>query len=280
MSSPQSGSFARARPAARGQRRQYDVALPRPNIESLHDTSAESIAYQNALRALKPLLGRYPAAAVAIAEQLPAWPARVPEGLPSELLERRPDVIATERRVAAAFYRTEEAEKAARLPRISLVELHVAQSSSSFLKRDNRSSAPAPSCAAIFLGGLLQAGRRAHAGQRAAIADYGKVRARVRRSRGRALGGYATERQILGRAVRERARVRWRTFAIASARSTSAPCSGSSSPFTRPKSRSCGAIEAPRATSQPSSRAGRKLRASPAPPPRPATPRARCADSL
>ena len=43
----------------------------------------------------------------------------MPAGLPSELLERRPDVIAADRRVAAAFYGVQEA-KAARLPRISL----------------------------------------------------------------------------------------------------------------------------------------------------------------
>jgi outer membrane protein TolC len=41
----------------------------------------------------------------------------VPAGLPSQILERRPDLIASERRFAAAFHRVHEA-KTARLPRI------------------------------------------------------------------------------------------------------------------------------------------------------------------
>ena len=62
------------------------------------------------------MLGRYPAAEVALAADLPAVPAPVPAGLPSELLERRPDLVAAERRVAAAFHLIQAAE-AARLPR-------------------------------------------------------------------------------------------------------------------------------------------------------------------
>jgi outer membrane protein TolC len=43
----------------------------------------------------------------------------VPAGLPAQLLERRPDLIASERRFAAAFHRVHEA-RTARLPRFVL----------------------------------------------------------------------------------------------------------------------------------------------------------------
>jgi outer membrane protein TolC len=43
----------------------------------------------------------------------------VPAGLPAQLLERRPDLIASERRFAAAFHRVNEA-RTARLPRFVL----------------------------------------------------------------------------------------------------------------------------------------------------------------
>ena len=49
---------------------------------------------------------------------LPRPPRPVPAGLPMELLERRPDLIAAERRFAAAFHRANEAT-AARLPRFA-----------------------------------------------------------------------------------------------------------------------------------------------------------------
>jgi outer membrane protein TolC len=72
-----------------------------------------------AQRALEMLLGRYPAAEIALPTVLPRLPAPAPASVPSELLERRPDVIAAQRRLDAAFARVGEA-RAARLPRLSL----------------------------------------------------------------------------------------------------------------------------------------------------------------
>ena len=192
---------------------EYDLAIAQANVESFRDTVRNlDLAYQNALRALESLLGRYPAAAVAVAERLPAWPGDVPVGLPSELLERRPDVVAAERRVATAFYRTEEA-KAARLPRITLVANFTSLNSELFVlqNRDNPLfSAGAGLLQPLFLGGLLQAQVDARtADQKAALADYGKVAARAFGEVEGALsaGFTAAEREdILVRSVRENER--------------------------------------------------------------------------
>lgn len=73
----------------------------------------------DAARSLELLLGRYPGGEIESAAAVPAPLAQVPVGVPSDLLERRPDLVAADRRVAAAFYRR-EAAKAARLPRLAL----------------------------------------------------------------------------------------------------------------------------------------------------------------
>ena len=65
------------------------------------------------------LLGRYPKGEVAVRAALPPLPPMPPPGVPSDILERRPDLIAGERRVAAAFNALKQA-KAARLPQLSL----------------------------------------------------------------------------------------------------------------------------------------------------------------
>jgi NodT family efflux transporter outer membrane factor (OMF) lipoprotein len=192
---------------------EFELSLAQANVEAFRDTVQNlELAYQNAVRALEALLGRYPAAAVAVAEALPPWPGEVPAGLPSELLERRPDVVAAERRVAAAFYRTEEA-KAARLPRITLVANYTSISSELFVlkNRDNPLfSAGAGLIQPIFLGGLLQAQVDVRtAEQQAAIAEYGKIGQRVFGEVEGALsaGFTATQRQeILARAVRDNVR--------------------------------------------------------------------------
>jgi outer membrane protein TolC len=93
-----------------------------------------------------------------VTPQLPGQPGDVPAGLPSELLERRPDVIAAERRVAAAFNRIGEA-KAARLPAIALTTSVSAISSDLFVlkERDNPIwSLGANLLAPLYRGGALK----------------------------------------------------------------------------------------------------------------------------
>ncbi|HEY2558707.1 MAG TPA: TolC family protein [Caldimonas sp.] len=103
-----------------GNGNEQSVAEASANVGGFRDTLRQvELSREQALRALELLLGRYPAAEIAVASTLSPPPPPPPVGLPSELLERRPDVIAAERRVAAAFDRVGEA-RAAQLPRISL----------------------------------------------------------------------------------------------------------------------------------------------------------------
>jgi outer membrane protein TolC len=157
----------------------YDVTLARASLASYRDgVQSLDLAEQQALRALELLAGRYPAAAVKVPAQLAPMPGPVPVGMPAELLERRPDVVAAERRVAAAFFRVEEA-KAAKLPRISLTAGINSISSEVFLlkERDNPVWSLGGGIAApLFLGGQLQAQQDIRtAEQKQAIAEYGRV---------------------------------------------------------------------------------------------------------
>ncbi len=162
---------------------EYDVALARANLATFRDSVLNlDLAYRQALRALEALAGRYPAAALAVPPQLAALPGPIPVGMPSELLERRPDVVAAERRVAAAFYRVEEA-KAARLPRISLTAAVTSITSELFVlkQRDNPVwSAGASLAAPLYLGGQLQAQVEIRtAEQKQALAEYARVGSRA-----------------------------------------------------------------------------------------------------
>jgi len=140
------------------------------------------VARQNALRAVEILAGRYPAAALDPSADLPDPAGRVPAGLPSQLLERRPDVVAAERRVAAAFYRQEEA-KAARLPSISLTANGTHISSDLFVLKDRENPVwgiGGNLLAPIFTGGALQAQVEVRtAEQKAAVANYGRIGSRA-----------------------------------------------------------------------------------------------------
>jgi outer membrane protein, multidrug efflux system len=155
---------------------EYDVALARVNVETYRDSLLQiELSLQTSLRALEILLGRYPAAGITAASQLPALGQPVPSGLPSELLERRPDVLAAERRIGAAFNRTQQA-RAARLPRISLSGSGSDLSSDLFELRDRDNPVWRVSgevFAPLFSGGALRAQVEVRtAEQRQAMAAY------------------------------------------------------------------------------------------------------------
>jgi outer membrane protein TolC len=102
--------------------------------------------------------------------------------LPSELLERRPDVVAAERRVAAAFDRVEEA-KAAQLPRISLTAGGSSVSSDLIVLKEHSNPVwglGANLIAPLYQGGALRAQVEIRtAEQKLAVADYARVAQRA-----------------------------------------------------------------------------------------------------
>ena len=182
LSSERLVGFARDRLRV-GKGDEYDVATGIASLEALRDLVAQlELARSQALRALETLIGRYPGAAVEVPTRFAATLPAVPVGLPSELLERRPDIIAAERRVASAFYGIEEA-KAARLPRISLTASLTSISSDLFVLKERNNpivSFGAGLFAPIFLGGALQAQVEIrNAEQAQAIAEYGRVTTRA-----------------------------------------------------------------------------------------------------
>ncbi len=156
-----------------------DVFVARGTVGSYRDSLRQvEQAREQAIRALELLLGRYPAAAASVRAELPGQPEAVPAGLPSELLERRPDVVAAERRIAAAFNRVGEA-KAARLPAIALTTGVNSISSELFVLQDRENPAwnfGANLLAPVFRGGALRTQVEIRtAEQKQAIAAYAVV---------------------------------------------------------------------------------------------------------
>ena len=148
-----------------------DVHLARANLATSEDALRQSkIAWNETVRALEVLLGRYPSAELAAAERLVAVPPQMPVGTPSDIIARRPDLISAERRVAAAFFQTEEASLA-RLPSFSLTGGAGTSSMASSI-----SGLGAGVFVPLFDGGALEAQLdAATADQEAAIAYYGSV---------------------------------------------------------------------------------------------------------
>jgi NodT family efflux transporter outer membrane factor (OMF) lipoprotein len=137
------------------------------------------LARDQAIRTLELLVGRYPAAELNARVELLAVPPPIATGIPLQMLERRPDVIAAERRVAAAFNRVGEA-KAARLPQLTL-NLNFGAFESEILQLKEDYENPTGGLGARLLAPLYQGGALAAKveirtlQQREAIADYARV---------------------------------------------------------------------------------------------------------
>src|SRR5678816_2766191 len=98
----------------------FDVSQIRSRTASAEDAlyTAQAVRAKT-IRAIEVVTSHYPAGKFETRRSFPDQPRAVPAGLPSQLLERRPDLIASERRFAAAFHRVNEA-RTARLPRLVL----------------------------------------------------------------------------------------------------------------------------------------------------------------
>lgn len=154
----------------------YELAQVKSRTAAARDTlyAAESARAQ-AIRAIEVVTSHYPAGKAVVRRSFPSSIRSVPSGMPAELLERRPDLIAAERRFAAAFHRVKEA-KAARLPRFAISALGglgSAQLDDVGVLNSINWSLAAGVVQPIFFGGELKAAQDLRtAEQKAAAADY------------------------------------------------------------------------------------------------------------
>jgi NodT family efflux transporter outer membrane factor (OMF) lipoprotein len=96
----------------RGIRPSLDLRLALSNLSSAQVVvSQRREQADRAARQLEILLGRYPEGKLTVPEDLPGMPATLPAGLPAELVMRRPDLAAAERRAAAANARVKQARR-------------------------------------------------------------------------------------------------------------------------------------------------------------------------
>ena len=92
------------------------TALDLQLIRSAAATTRGSVAankdnVDELVRSLEILLGRYPAGALEVSSAMPSLSSDVPAGLPSELLERRPDILQATARLDAASLRQSQTHK-------------------------------------------------------------------------------------------------------------------------------------------------------------------------
>ena len=160
-----------------------DIFLAKADLNAAKERQRQAIgALTQAVRSIEVILGRYPSAELEVAREFVPTPPGIPVGIPAALLERRLDLVAAERRVAAAFQRV-EAAKAAKLPSVALTASG-GSSSNELLDligvSSNFFSLGANFVAPLDLGGSLEAQVQIeNAQQEAALASYGSIALRA-----------------------------------------------------------------------------------------------------
>lgn len=192
-----------------GKATEQDARLAQAELSaSKNRLAAAENAHDQAVRALETLLGRYPSNELSTGATLPEMPGDVPAGIPSEVLERRPDVAAAERRVRGAFQNV-QAKELAKLPRIALTSgIGVNSDLTDLTSRGGGFfNVGANFFAPVFDGGARDAEVRiATAEQEQALAAYGQTALKAFLDVENALGGEATlaEREaLIAAAVRD-----------------------------------------------------------------------------
>ena len=97
-----------------------DVRLAHVDLANgRQNTQQRKADYDASVRALEVLLGRYPAGELKVTDKLAGIKAGIPLGLPAEMLNRRPDILAALKAVEASGFRVSENKKEL-LPGINL----------------------------------------------------------------------------------------------------------------------------------------------------------------
>lgn len=159
--------------------RSVDVQFARNNVaNSKRSLSVRQLGRDNAARNLEVLLGRYPAATINSSTDLPSLSESIPIGLPSKLLERRPDLEAARARLVASAQNAEAARKSL-LPNLRLTG-GSSNGSDTFRRAFDPNflvySIASSLAQTVYQGGALSARARAALEQnRAAIEEYTRL---------------------------------------------------------------------------------------------------------
>jgi multidrug efflux system outer membrane protein len=154
-----------------------EFQLAKSNVASTRsDLERRRRIADNTVRNFQAIIGRYPDGGLEVSKSLPTLENHVPVGLPSELLNRRPDIVEAERRLAANSKRVSASEKSL-LPAIRLTGSAGIQTgelsevaNSDFKVWNLVANLTQP----LFDGRRLKAGvERAQANYDEALADYG-----------------------------------------------------------------------------------------------------------